>query len=508
MSGRTWPARRQRSARLHAGIDSPAQRQDQGKLPPLVVSTDDGPFTAASKSARPDNELDAARRRGSADRHPARLDRRAKAGRLAHARGAGRQSQPGPASRPGAVSVGTGQGWPVRLGDPTRGAPLAGSGRCADEHPGACRWKRSSPAASLRGNAPTARSPAICRCGRCRSAMRSTSASAGSAFPDRRYGSRCGGAEDACRRNSPAVDRSPAGRARRGADADLAAGLHTVTLLVDPVAASLRIELADVPARRLGAALGAGRAPPRGIRPRCGSGAKFLFATCQVGAEAALKAEMAHRWPGFRFAYSRPGFLTFKLPAEFAAAEGFRLAEDSIWEPVLPGRGVFRSAKRRNRTGRADPAGLGPRRSKRFWRLHVSGARRLPAGDHGFEPGLTDPARKAAQSLADSRPAPEAGRRWWPMRRRSRASGCSTVLLPRAGRVVDWLASGPGDFFPLAGRIVSPAAARGRHLPGVHQIRRSAGLVGFARCAVATRRSRSAVRLGARARRYWPEGCR
>lgn len=40
--------------------------------------------------------------------------------------------------------------------------------------------------------------------------------------------------------------------------------------------------------------------------------ARFVFMTCQVGAENALKVEMARDWPGLRFAYSRPGFLTFK----------------------------------------------------------------------------------------------------------------------------------------------------------------------------------------------------
>jgi 23S rRNA (cytidine2498-2'-O)-methyltransferase len=53
--------------------------------------------------------------------------------------------------------------------------------------------------------------------------------------------------------------------------------------------------------------------------------AGFLFITCQVGAEAALKAEMKRRWPAFRFAYSRPGFLTFKLPLDVAVDKSFDL---------------------------------------------------------------------------------------------------------------------------------------------------------------------------------------
>jgi 23S rRNA (cytidine2498-2'-O)-methyltransferase len=39
---------------------------------------------------------------------------------------------------------------------------------------------------------------------------------------------------------------------------------------------------------------------------------RFYFATCQVGAEAAVKAEVLARQPSLRFAFSRPGFLTFK----------------------------------------------------------------------------------------------------------------------------------------------------------------------------------------------------
>jgi 23S rRNA (cytidine2498-2'-O)-methyltransferase len=48
----------------------------------------------------------------------------------------------------------------------------------------------------------------------------------------------------------------------------------------------------------------------------------FLYATCQVGAERALKAELARDWPALHFAYSRGGFLTFKLP------EGHKLQDD------------------------------------------------------------------------------------------------------------------------------------------------------------------------------------
>ncbi|WP_446915063.1 hypothetical protein, partial [Klebsiella pneumoniae] len=51
----------------------------------------------------------------------------------------------------------------------------------------------------------------------------------------------------------------------------------------------------------------------------------FLFVTCQVGAEPALKRELARNWPELRFAYSRPGFLTFKLPPEHPLSQRLEL---------------------------------------------------------------------------------------------------------------------------------------------------------------------------------------
>jgi 23S rRNA (cytidine2498-2'-O)-methyltransferase len=39
---------------------------------------------------------------------------------------------------------------------------------------------------------------------------------------------------------------------------------------------------------------------------------RFYFATCQAGAEKAVKAEVAAELPALRFAFSRPGFVTFK----------------------------------------------------------------------------------------------------------------------------------------------------------------------------------------------------
>jgi 23S rRNA (cytidine2498-2'-O)-methyltransferase len=44
----------------------------------------------------------------------------------------------------------------------------------------------------------------------------------------------------------------------------------------------------------------------------------FLWTVCQVGAEPALKREIAREHPELKFAYSRPGFVTFKAPTALA----------------------------------------------------------------------------------------------------------------------------------------------------------------------------------------------
>lgn len=41
---------------------------------------------------------------------------------------------------------------------------------------------------------------------------------------------------------------------------------------------------------------------------------RFYFATCQAGAEKAVKAEVLAEHPSLRFSFSRPGFVTFKEP--------------------------------------------------------------------------------------------------------------------------------------------------------------------------------------------------
>jgi 23S rRNA (cytidine2498-2'-O)-methyltransferase len=53
--------------------------------------------------------------------------------------------------------------------------------------------------------------------------------------------------------------------------------------------------------------------------------ARFVFAATQAGAERALKNEVAREHPPLRFAFSRPGFVTFRASDNAAVGADFRL---------------------------------------------------------------------------------------------------------------------------------------------------------------------------------------
>ncbi len=126
---------------------------------------------------------------------------------------------------------------------------------------------------------------------------------------------------------------------------------------------------------------------------------QFLMTTCQVGAEQALKAEFARRWPEFHAAFARPGFVTFKLPPE------------SDLPPTLELHSIFA------RTccfslGKVQ-GGSTEELSQAVWRLvgdrsfaglHVWGRDEQPAGKHGYVPGLTPDDREAGRAIRLQQP--------------------------------------------------------------------------------------------------------
>ncbi len=122
--------------------------------------------------------------------------------------------------------------------------------------------------------------------------------------------------------------------------------------------------------------------------------ASFLWITCQAGAERAVKSELARRWPAFRFAYSRPGFLTFKLPAEHGLADDFNL------QSVFARSYGFSLGKATGDTLEARTAQvLQLAGSRTYQRLHVFERDRAAPGDHGYEPGLTPAADEADAAI-------------------------------------------------------------------------------------------------------------
>jgi len=126
----------------------------------------------------------------------------------------------------------------------------------------------------------------------------------------------------------------------------------------------------------------------------------FLFVVCQRGAEGVLKQEIAREYPAFRFAYSRSGFLTFKLP------------EDQPWAEDAELRCVFARAHGLSlgnvQGGTAEnlAAAMWELVGERaFDHLHVWQRDTAIPGEGGFEPGLTPLAEEVGRVIAERMPA-------------------------------------------------------------------------------------------------------
>ncbi len=126
----------------------------------------------------------------------------------------------------------------------------------------------------------------------------------------------------------------------------------------------------------------------------------FVFMTCQVGAESALKQEVARQWSRLRFAFSRPGFLTFKVPAGtkppddfvsklvFARAAGVCLGKVTAVAPSERADLVWKLIGDRNVT-----------------QLHVWPRDRYSPGFREYEPGMTAEAVEAERIIRERAPA-------------------------------------------------------------------------------------------------------
>ena len=193
-----------------------------------------------------------------------------------------------------------------------------------------------------------------------------------------------------------------------------------------------------------------------------------------------MKGEIARRWPEFRFSYSRPGFLTFKLP------ENVTFAEDLDLESVFTRAHSFSLGKVQG----DDPAAM----AKKVWevfgdrkadRIHVwdrrcrrAGRARLRTIPHAGR--LRNPPTNPRR-LSEAENAGIRCRRNVPAQQPGRSRGSDFGL--RAGyarRVVDRASSRGFDRLLLAGRNVELGIAARRRLPRVVENGRGPALVAVA----------------------------
>ena len=144
----------------------------------------------------------------------------------------------------------------------------------------------------------------------------------------------------------------------------------------------------------------------------------FLFFTCQIGAENALKAELGRRSPEFRFAFSRPGFLTFKLPHRMDLADDFRLrAVFARSYGFAAGKASVAEGMAASDSDDAAPdidvdllakAAWQIAPSMDFQRIHVWPRDTAPPGRGGYEPSITSEALRLREALRRHCPRPHA----------------------------------------------------------------------------------------------------
>ena len=129
---------------------------------------------------------------------------------------------------------------------------------------------------------------------------------------------------------------------------------------------------------------------------------RFVFVTVQSGAERALKSEIAREHPELKFAFSRPGFVTFRSSEDLAADFALRTVFARTWGFSLG-----------KVTGSDDS-----QRARDAWRLigeqlpdepirdlHVWARDRVLPGDDGYDGAADELARSIGALLIENRPA-------------------------------------------------------------------------------------------------------
>ena len=130
---------------------------------------------------------------------------------------------------------------------------------------------------------------------------------------------------------------------------------------------------------------------------------QFLFVTCQVGSEPTIKKDLAQ--DGMRFSFSRPGFLTFKLPKPYTLSDPL-----SLNNPFVRSFGLCLGKVA------AETVLDGAKRvwdqldDMQFDRLHVWPRDRAPAGHRNFHPGMNQDSSATEEALLKIAPTEQFNR--------------------------------------------------------------------------------------------------
>ena len=127
----------------------------------------------------------------------------------------------------------------------------------------------------------------------------------------------------------------------------------------------------------------------------------FLFITCQIGSEKPLKGELLREFPRLRFAFSRPGFLTFKITDE--NCDPLALA-DAVRERSVFARCVGVSL---GKIVTDSPVAMVEqlknfKRPETIRRVHFWTRDRCPVGEKGFEPLPLETDQVMERRIADA----------------------------------------------------------------------------------------------------------
>lgn len=128
---------------------------------------------------------------------------------------------------------------------------------------------------------------------------------------------------------------------------------------------------------------------------------RFIFVAIQSGAERALKNEIAREHPHLKFAFSRPGFVTFRSSEELANDFVLRSVFARTWGYSLGKVGGNGDAQLARDAWRLFGEQL-PDEPIRH--LHVWQRDRALPGDEGYDGAVDEPARSLGTLLVENRP--------------------------------------------------------------------------------------------------------